>query len=321
MWRSPIRWTSPGPPANRWPRWSPGSSDGRGTPGGGRLPARPGPLVRPRSGLGSRGCGRTWSSPERSSAATAPTGWRSSLASLTQSVFGFIRIGVLFAAIEVGGGTLAGYDTASMSTYVWLGQSLLAAVALFGWSEIADRVKTGEIAVDFARPVDLLYYLVGQRSRPGQLPATESRGLPPLVIGAITVGLAGRGLVDRLPAGADQLGAGGLGELRAALSGQPDRLLGGRRPGLHRSLHRVDRAALRAVRAAAPISGAVPDSSSTSPRSRRSSRSRSTCSSGRVLDWGSGCPDRPAGRGLVVLASCARIVTWRAGLRVVVQGA
>ena len=44
----------------------------------------------------------------------------------TQSVFGFIRVSVLFAAIAAAGGTLAGYDDQSVSTYVWLGQALLA---------------------------------------------------------------------------------------------------------------------------------------------------------------------------------------------------
>jgi len=73
----------------------------------------------------------------------------------TQSVFGFIRISVLSTAISSAGGTLAGYNQQLASTYVWLGQALLAAVALFGWIEIADRVSSGEIAVDFARPVDL----------------------------------------------------------------------------------------------------------------------------------------------------------------------
>jgi hypothetical protein len=48
----------------------------------------------------------------------------------TQSVFGFIRISVLIAAIDAGGGTLAGYDRRSASTYVWLGQALLAPIGL-----------------------------------------------------------------------------------------------------------------------------------------------------------------------------------------------
>ena len=108
---------------------------------------------------------------------------------VTQSVFGFIRVGVLFAAISAAGGSLAGYDQLSASTYVWLGQALLAPIAIFGWIEIAERVSSGEIAVDFARPVDLqLAWWARDLGR-----ATFqllSRGLPPLLIGAVTIGLA-----------------------------------------------------------------------------------------------------------------------------------
>lgn len=107
----------------------------------------------------------------------------------TQSVFGFIRVSVLFAAIAATGGTLAGYDDRTVSTYVWLGQALLAPVALFAWSEVADRITSGEIAVDLARPVDpLLGWWAADLGRASFQLLT--RGVPPLVIGALTVGLA-----------------------------------------------------------------------------------------------------------------------------------
>ncbi len=108
---------------------------------------------------------------------------------VTQSVFGFIRISVMFTAIAAGGGTLLGYNQKLASTYVWLGQALIAPLAIFAWTEIADRVRTGEIAVDIARPIDLqLGWWARDVGRAGfQL---LSRGLPPLLIGALTVGLA-----------------------------------------------------------------------------------------------------------------------------------
>ena len=118
----------------------------------------------------------------------------------TQSVFGFIRVSVLFAAIGAAGGTLAGYDDQQAATYVWLGQALLAAVALFGTTELADRVVSGEIAVDLARPVDLLtaQWAADLGRALFQLLA---RGLPPLVIGAVTVGLALPGSWTAYPLG------------------------------------------------------------------------------------------------------------------------
>lgn len=45
---------------------------------------------------------------------------------ITQSVFGFLRVGTLFSAIAAARGTLAGDDQQQVSTYVWLGQALLA---------------------------------------------------------------------------------------------------------------------------------------------------------------------------------------------------
>ncbi|GAA1434143.1 ABC-2 family transporter protein [Microlunatus lacustris] len=107
----------------------------------------------------------------------------------TNSVFGFLRVGILVSAVTTAGGSLAGYTPDGASTYVWLGQALLAPLALMGWSEIADRVRTGDIAVDLARPLDLqLSWWARDLGRAAfVLPA---RGLPPLLVGALTVGVA-----------------------------------------------------------------------------------------------------------------------------------
>lgn len=120
---------------------------------------------------------------------------------LTQSVFGFVRVGLMFAALAAAGGTLVGYDQRQASTYVWLGQALLAPIALFGWTEIADRVRSGDIAIDLARPVDLqLSWWARDLGRAAfQL---LSRGLAPLLIGAVTIGLAPPGSWTGYPLGA-----------------------------------------------------------------------------------------------------------------------
>jgi viologen exporter family transport system permease protein len=107
----------------------------------------------------------------------------------TNSVFGFIRLGVLLAAIAAAGGTLGGYGPQEASTYVWLGQAFLAPVAMYAWSDLADRVRTGEIAVDLARPLDLqLSWWVRDLGRAAF--ALPTRGLAPLPVGALTVGVA-----------------------------------------------------------------------------------------------------------------------------------
>jgi ABC-2 type transport system permease protein len=107
----------------------------------------------------------------------------------TNTVFGFIKVGVLFGAIAAAGGQINGYDQRQASTYVWLGQALLAPVAMYAWSDVADRVRTGEIAVDLARPIDLqLSYWARDLGRAAL--ALPTRGLPPLVLGALLMGLA-----------------------------------------------------------------------------------------------------------------------------------
>ena len=108
---------------------------------------------------------------------------------VTNSVFGFIRFGVFYAALVGAGGTIAGYDSAEASTYVWLGQGLLAGIGLSSQHEVSDRVRTGEIAIDLSRPLDLqLSYWARDFGRAAlQLPA---RGLLPVLIGAVTTGIA-----------------------------------------------------------------------------------------------------------------------------------
>lgn len=107
----------------------------------------------------------------------------------TNSVFGFIRVSVLAAAISANGAEVAGYTAKQASTYVWLGQAYIAPLAIMGGLEIADRVKSGEIAVDLARPVDLqASWWARDLGRAGF--GLVSRGILPLLIGAATVGLA-----------------------------------------------------------------------------------------------------------------------------------
>jgi hypothetical protein len=54
----------------------------------------------------------------------------------TNTVFGFIKVGVLFGAISAAGGEIAGYGFRQAATYVWLGQALLAPVAMYAWSDV-----------------------------------------------------------------------------------------------------------------------------------------------------------------------------------------
>lgn len=106
----------------------------------------------------------------------------------TNIVFGFIRASILFAAVESAGGSIGGYTAGTISSYVWLSQGLLGAIELSGRAEVGERVRTGDIAVDFLRPVDLqTWHLAEDMGR--AIYTFIPRGVPSVLVGALTVGL------------------------------------------------------------------------------------------------------------------------------------
>jgi ABC-2 type transport system permease protein len=107
----------------------------------------------------------------------------------TNTVFGLIRAYITVGAIGAAGGTLAGYDAKAGITYAFLAQALIAPVNIFTWNEFALRVRTGDVAIDLARPVDpQLAYLASDLGRAAY--SLVPRGAPPLLAGAVVFGLA-----------------------------------------------------------------------------------------------------------------------------------
>jgi ABC-2 type transport system permease protein len=86
----------------------------------------------------------------------------------TQSVFGFIMT-YTYIALWENRPNLGGYDVTDAITYVWIGQALLAPLALFGGGfqhEFAERIRKGDIAIDLYRPIDLqLWWLASDFGR------------------------------------------------------------------------------------------------------------------------------------------------------------
>ena len=107
----------------------------------------------------------------------------------TNSVFGVIRASVLLAALASAGTSIGGYDAPTAIAFVWWGQALLGTVNLWGFAEVKDRVRTGDIAVDFLRPLDpQLVYLATDLGRAGI--NLVGRGVPALLIGALLFDMA-----------------------------------------------------------------------------------------------------------------------------------
>jgi ABC-2 type transport system permease protein len=102
--------------------------------------------------------------------------------------FGLLKVAILFATVRAAGGQLHGYTTASMSTYVWLSQGMLGSINMNGQTDLALRVKDGQVAVDFLRPVDLQAATLASEAGAAVF-ALIPRGLPSVLLGAVTVGL------------------------------------------------------------------------------------------------------------------------------------
>jgi ABC-2 type transport system permease protein len=108
---------------------------------------------------------------------------------VANTTFGLLKVAILFATVRAAGGDLQGYDVATMSTYIWVSQGLLGSVNFFGRIDIAERIKDGDVAVDFLRPLDVQAAAVTTevgKSLFNLIP----RGIPSVLIGAIVVGMA-----------------------------------------------------------------------------------------------------------------------------------
>jgi ABC-2 type transport system permease protein len=113
----------------------------------------------------------------------------------TNSVFGVIY-SFAYLALWDQNRNAGGYDATDAVTYVWLGQALLMTVALWGGGttdDLAERIRTGDVAIDLYRPVGILgWYLAGDLGRATYHLLT--RGLAPTLIGALLFDI-------RMPAG------------------------------------------------------------------------------------------------------------------------
>src|SRR5581483_2196675 len=80
----------------------------------------------------------------------------------TNTIFGFM-IAYVTRALFLAKGSINGYDATDAVTYMWISQGMLMTAYTISsnrMAEIAQRVRSGDIATDFQRPVDFqLYWL------------------------------------------------------------------------------------------------------------------------------------------------------------------
>lgn len=108
----------------------------------------------------------------------------------TNTVFGFIRAYVLIALWRTQP-EIGGYDVAEAVTFCFLTQGLIGPIAVFvgGLPETAERVRTGDIALDLYRPADFQGWLLAT-DLGRAVPDFCYRSLPPLLAGALVFELS-----------------------------------------------------------------------------------------------------------------------------------
>lgn len=119
---------------------------------------------------------------------------------VANTTFGLLKVTLLFATVRAAGGDLRGYDLGTVAAYVWITQGLLGSVNLNGRTDVAERIRTGDVAVDFLRPLDVQAASVVTeigRSLFGLLP----RGLPAVAIGVVALDMDLAGTPGGLAAG------------------------------------------------------------------------------------------------------------------------
>jgi ABC-2 type transport system permease protein len=101
----------------------------------------------------------------------------------TSIVFGFLRTYVLLALFAQRA-NVNGYSVAAAITYVWLTQGMMMTTFIWGWNELAQRIRTGDIAIDLVRPIHPLRFALDFDLGRAAYHALF-RGLPPLIVGAL----------------------------------------------------------------------------------------------------------------------------------------
>jgi ABC-2 type transport system permease protein len=112
----------------------------------------------------------------------------------TNTVFGFILAYVLLAVMAERP-DIGGFDVTDALTFTFVTQGMLMVIGIFGSTEIADRIRTGDVVSDLYRPVDFqAYWLADMYGRSAFY--ALFRGIPPFVVGALVFDL-------QLPPGLD----------------------------------------------------------------------------------------------------------------------
>ena len=105
----------------------------------------------------------------------------------TNAFFGYLRAALL-AALFTATSDVAGYDIQAAITYSWITQALIMVVALWGWWDVEQTIRTGDVVAELARPVPYVaFWLARDAGRAAYY--VVFRAAPVLVAGQVLFGL------------------------------------------------------------------------------------------------------------------------------------
>ncbi len=106
---------------------------------------------------------------------------------ITNACFGYLRA-VVFVALYQGRSSIAGYDAREAITYSWVTQALIMVVALWGWWDVEQTIRTGDVVSDLSKPFSYLgFWLARDYGR--ALYFVIFRCVPIFLVGQISFGL------------------------------------------------------------------------------------------------------------------------------------
>lgn len=113
--------------------------------------------------------------------------WATFAGIFTNTAFGFFTAYIYIAVFEAVP-RIGGFTIKDALTYNFLVQGMIMPLYIWGWTELAETVRTGQVATDLYRPVDYqLYWLAQDLGRAVYHAAL--RGIGPFVLGSLVFSL------------------------------------------------------------------------------------------------------------------------------------
>src|SRR6266852_909417 len=106
---------------------------------------------------------------------------------ITNSFFGYIRAAVFLAVYQTTT-NVGGYDAQAAVTYTWVTQAMIMVTSNWGWWDIEETIRTGDVVSDLAKPFSYLgFWLARDLGRAAYF--VVFRALPILLVGQVLYGL------------------------------------------------------------------------------------------------------------------------------------